>query len=1122
MSSTLNTKFKLSARKKAILDALLSQEGIAASEDRIPRRQSSGPAPLSFSQQRLWFFDQFEPSSFAYNLLTAVSLRGRLDIAALQKAFDQLAARHEVLRTTFDFRDGQPVQIVHEQQPIPLRHIENMNLSQAEQQKQVHQILRQQALQPFDLRKGPLLRNTLIRLGPEEHVLIIAMHHIVSDAWSMNVLVREIVALYQAHSSGLEPDLPPLPVQYADFAVWQRNWLQGELLAQQLEYWKQQLGNSSGVLELPTDRPRPAVQTYNGADLTFAFSPALSHSLKALSRREGVTLFMVLLAAFKVVLHRYTGQREIVVGSPIANRQRKELEGLIGFFINTLAVRTVISGELTFREFLQRVREAALGAYAHQDLPFEYLVEQFQPERNLSHSPIVQVIFSFETPPQGAIEIPGLAITVLDKENKAAKFDLSLYASDRGSEVVGTLEYNVDLFNKETVERMADHLLTVLSAIVANPEQPISDLPLLTRHERYEMLTAWNATEAPYPEHLCAHQLFEDQVERTPNAVALVLEGRELSYGQLNVRANQVARYLSSLGARPGEIVGIFMERSLDMVVAVLGILKSGAACLPLDPAYPEDRLAFMLEDSGATVTVSQQHLAASLPGDTRYVVCLDSEWERIAGELDTNPQIRVAPENWLYVIYTSGSTGRPKGVLVPHRVLVNLVAWHQSFPCQSQRTMQFASLNFDVSFQEIFSTFAAGGTLVMAPQSVRVDIPALGRYAQAHKVERFHLPGVVLQKLSEEFRGHAGVFSSVREFMVGGEQLQTSRPMIELFSQLQDCLLHNHYGPSESHIVTSFVLPRNPQQWPALPPLGKPVINTALYVLDAYQQPVPVGVPGELFISGICLAHGYLKRPDLTAERFVPDPFSSKPGSRMYKTGDLARYLPGGDVEFLGRNDFQVKIRGMRVELGEIEVELKRHPAVREAVVILAKEAEESRLVAYLVFQPGQTPGSKHIREFLHESLPEHMLPSSFVVLDAFPLTPSGKIDRRALPPAGKDAELSEAYVAPRTDLEEVLAGIFSEVLQVERVGVLDDFFSLGGHSLLATQISSRIRESLNTELSVRKIFEEPTISGLAGILLEGEVEPGRIERHAKLLLQISRAPEQGEFSPESALNKS
>lgn len=1105
MSSTTHNKFQLSPRKKAILDALLDKEGMASTEDKIPRRRESGPAPLSFSQQRLWFFDQFEPASFVYNVLTPVSLRGNLDVSALQEAFNHLVRRHEALRTTFELREGQPVQIIGQQQSIPIRRIDLSHQARPEQQEQFHAVFNDETCRPFDLKKGPLLRITLVRMAAEEHALLLAMHHIVTDGWSMNVLVREAVALYAMYSAGLAPGLSPLPIQYADFAVWQRSWLQGEVLEQQLAYWKQHLGAKPAVLELPTDFPRPAVQTYRGASFIFPFSPALSQSLKTFCRAQQATMFMVLLAAFNVLFHRYTGQQEIIVGSPIANRNRKELEGLIGFFANTLPMRTNVSGELSFREVLARLKEAALGAYAHQDLPFEYLVEQFHPERSLSHSPLVQVMFNFEpTIPQMA-EMPGLSASLMDYDNKSAKFDLTLFARDHGTEIFGTLEHNVDLFTSETIERMAGHLLTLLSGIVANPDQPISGLPLLTRHERYQMLEEWNATEAACPQ-LCAHQIFEAQVHHAPNRTALIFENQELTYAQLNARANQLAHYLSSLGARPGKFVGIFMERSVEMIVAVLGVLKSGAACIPLDSVYPKERLTFMLEDSGAPVVVAQQAQAATLPVSGARLVCLDSEWQAISKEPENAPQVAVTPEDWMYVIYTSGSTGRPKGVVVPHRVLVNLVAWHQSSLRQSQRTLQFASLNFDVSFQEIFSTFISGGVLVVPPEPLRLDLQALGQYIQQHPVERFHLPPVVLQKLAEEFTNHPEKFSAMREFVAGGEQLQITPAMVKFFRQLKDCRLYNHYGPSETHVMTSFPLPEQVDNWPALPPLGRPISNTELYLLDNYLQPVPIGVPGELYISGTCVAHGYLKRPALTAERFLPNPFSNKPGSRMYKTGDLVRYRPDGNVEFLGRNDFQVKIRGMRVELGEIEVELKRHPGVRDVAVVMHKDAQESRLIAYVVFHAGQTVSSKELRDFLHERLPDHMVPAVFVSLEAFPLTPSGKIDRRALPEPGRP-ESTRGYVAPRTELEEVLAIIFSEVLQVERIGIFDDFFELGGHSLLATQISSRIREALHVELPVRRIFESPAIDGLARAMLENENDPGRLVRNAKLLLELALA---------------
>ena len=1105
MSSTTHNKFQLSPRKKAILDALLEKEGMSSTEDKIPRRRESGPAPLSFSQQRLWFFDQFEPASFVYNVLTPVSLRGNLDVSALEEAFNHLVRRHEALRTTFELREGQPVQIIGQQQSIPIRRLDLSHHARPEQKEQVHAVFNDETCRPFDLKKGPLLRITLVRMAAEEHALLLAMHHIVTDGWSMNVLVREAVALYAMYSAGRAPDLPPLPIQYADFAVWQRNWLQGEVLEQQLAYWKQHLGAKPAVLELPTDFPRPAVQTYRGANFIFPFSPALSQSLKTFCRAQQATMFMVLLAAFNVLFHRYAGQQEIIVGSPIANRNRKELEGLIGFFANTLPMRTNVSGELSFREVLARLKEAALGAYAHQDLPFEYLVEQFHPERSLSHSPLVQVMFNFEpTIPQMA-EMPGLSASLMDYNNKSAKFDLTLFARDHGTEIFGTLEYNVDLVTSETIERMSGHLLTLLSGIMANPDQPISGLPLLTRHERYQMLEEWNATEAACPQ-LCAHQIFEAQAQHAPNRTALIFENQELTYAQLNARANQLAHYLASLGARPGKFVGIFMERSVEMIVAVLGVLKSGAACIPLDSVYPKERLTFMLEDSGAPVVVSQQAQAATLPVSGARLVCLDSEWQAISKEPENAPQVAVTPEDWMYVIYTSGSTGRPKGVVVPHRVLVNLVAWHQSSLRQSQRTLQFASLNFDVSFQEIFSTFISGGVLVVPPEPLRLDLQALGQYIQQHSVERFHLPPVVLQKLAEEFTSHPEKFSAMREFMAGGEQLQITPAMANFFRQLKDCRLYNHYGPSETHVMTSFPLPQQVDNWPALPPLGRPISNTELYLLDNYLQPVPTGVPGELYISGTCVVHGYLKRPALTAERFLPNPFSNKPGSRMYKTGDLVRYRPDGNVEFLGRNDFQVKIRGMRVELGEIEVELKRHPGVRDVAVVMHKDAQESRLIAYVEFHAGQTVNSKELRDFLHERLPDHMVPAVFVPLEAFPLTPSGKIDRRALPEPGRP-ESTRGYVAPRTELEEVLAIIFSEVLQAERVGIFDDFFELGGHSLLATQISSRIREALHVELPVRRIFESPAIDGLARAMLENENDPGRLLRNAKLLLELALA---------------
>ena len=1104
MSSTSRGAFELSAKRRALLEAMLSEQGInTPAAEGIPRREERGPAPLSFAQQRLWFFDQFEPGSPAYNLVSSVLLQGKLDSVALERSFSEVIRRHEALRTTFDVKDNEVVQVIAPPEPLHLQLVSITHLLESERDDIVQNLIHQQTQASFDLRRGPLLRITLVRLQDEEYVLLLAMHHIVSDAWSMGVLIGEVVALYEGYTAGHEVELPALPIQYADFAAWQRDWLQGDVLDEQVAYWRQHLGGSLPILELPTDRPRPALQTYNGSSLSFPLSPELSQSIRSLCKTEGVTLFMTLLAAFKVFLYRYTGQEDLIVGSPIANRHRHELERLIGFFVNTLPMRTNLSGNPTFRDVLKLVRETTLGAYAHQDLPFEYLVDQLQPNRDLSHSPLVQVILVLQNTPERKAELPGLVVTPLKYQAETAKFDLTLYIDELGPELQGTFEYNTDLFNSDTIGRMARHLRTLLEGIVADPSARISELPLLTEAERYQLLHEWNDTRAEYQQDVCAHQLFEAQVERTPDAVAVALEDQRLSYRELNARANKLAHHLRGLGVGEGKVVGIFMERSFEMIVGVLGTLKAGAACLPLDPSYPQERLDFMLRDAAGPVVLTQEHLAADLPQTGVRVVCLDADWDDIARSNDEDPRIAVTPESWIYVIYTSGSTGKPKGVCMPHRTLVNLVDWHLAAATKSARTLQFASLNFDISFEEIFSTLATGACLFVVRDSMRVDIPALGRFIDENRIERFHLPVLVLQKLAEEFCDKPEVLLSLRELMVGGEQLQITEDLRKLFARLKDCTLYNHYGPSETHVVTSFTLPRDPNSWPMLPPLGRPIANTEMYVLDSHLHPVPVGVPGELYIGGACLAHGYLNRPALTAERFIPHPFSGAPGARLYKTGDLVRYDKDGNIEFIGRNDFQVKIRGMRIEMGEIEATLRQHETVGKAVVTLREDGGEKRLVAYVTASAGCTIEARQLRDFLRVKLPEYMLPSAFVTLAALPLTPSGKIDRLALPAPEIDLETEAGYIAPRGALEEVLATIFAEVLKLERVGVRDNFFDFGGHSLSATQIVSRVREAFRVEVPVRKIFEEPTVEGLAQALVEDHGE--RVERTAELLLQVS-----------------
>jgi len=1103
MSSISRDTFVISPKKRALIEAMLRKEGVvSAAADQIPCRGDRGPAPLSFAQQRLWFFDQFEPGSPVYNLTAPIAFEGDLDIAALEKAFNVIVQRHEALRTTFDFRDGQPVQIIAATQTIGMRLIDLSHLNHEEQQAKTEDILREESTRPFDLKQGPLLRTKLLRVDVKKHILLFAVHHIVSDAWSTGLLIHELGELYSAFVAGRSPNLPELPIQYSDFAVWQRQWLQGAVLNEQLTYWKKQLGNNLPVLELPADRPRPPLQTFQGSTILFSLPPALSKSLKALSQSERATLFMTLLTAFKVLLHRYTGLEDITVGTPIANRQRHDLENLIGFFTNTLAIRTDLSGIPAFRDLLRLVRETLLDAYAHQDLPFEYLVEELHPERTLSHSPLVQVLFVMKhTEPD--LELPGLLVTPLQNDFGTAKFDLTCYMDDRGEHIGGAIEYNVDLFNRQTIERLAGHFQELLTSSVSNPAEHISDLQLLTAVEKQQLLSQWNQTQATYPG-VCAHQLFEEQAARTPDGAAVMFGESRLTYRELDASANKLAEYLRFLGAGRGAIVGIFMERSPQMIVAVIGILKAGAACLPLNPSYPSGRLAFMLEDSGASAVISEQQLAARLPETKVPTISVDDELQARITSADKAMPTDVGPEDAAYVIYTSGSTGEPKGVVMPHRALVNLAHWHRATGSQSGRVLQFASLTFDVSFQEIFSTLAAGGTLVLLPDATRIDIAELGRFIQQNQIERFHLPVVVLQKLAEQFCENPTPLNCVRQFMVGGEQLQITPPIVRLFEQLSESTLYNHYGPSETHVMTSFSLRHPAFAWPALPPLGRPLANTQVYVLDGHLQPVPVGVSGELYVGGDCVAHGYLKRPGLTAERFIPDPFGGRPGARFYKTGDLVRYRPDGNLEFLGRNDFQVKIRGMRIELGEIEIGLRTHPLVREAVVtVRTEERNEKTLAAYIVPQSDPV-AAKDLREFLKERLPEHMVPAYFVMLQEFPLTSSGKINRLALPAPGDDAAAVLDYVAPETAVEKVLAGIFSEVLGVARIGAIDNFFDLGGHSLMATQVASRIREAFRADLPVRSIFEEPTIRGLARSLLENQNDRRRIERTAELFLEL------------------
>lgn len=969
----------LSPEKRELLLQLIQKKNNVSQTTIKPQSRASSTFPLSYAQQRLWFLDQFEANSSVYNLSFPVRLTGSLNVAVLKESLKEIIRRHEALRTTFFTVEGQPVQAIAPNVTLALPMVDLRELSEVEREAKVLKLANEEAQQPFDLSQGPLLRTTLLQLGKMEHVMLFTMHHIVSDGWSMGVLIREVAALYEAFCAGKPSPLPELPIQYADFAVWQRQWLQGEVLEAQLDYWRQQLGSHPPVLRLPTDRPRPAVETFRGATSSFSLTTTLTEALKALSRNENVTLFMTLLAAFKALLFRYTSQDAILVGSVIANRNRAEIEGLIGFFVNTLVLRTDLGNNPSFRDLLGQVREVTLGAYAHQDLPFEYLVEKLQPERNLNHHPLFQVAFVLQNAPIKELKLPGLTLSSLELENRTAKFDLSLDMYETSSGLKGVFEYNTDLFDAVTITQMEKHFCNLLSGIVANPEQRLSDLPLLAADERQQLLVEWNQTQVTYSRDKCIHELVESQVEQTPDAVAVVFEDQQLTYQELNAKANQLAQYLRKLGVRPDVLIGICVERSLEMVVGLLGILKAGGAYLALDPAYPKERLAYMLSDSQVSLLLTQKKLLTALPEHGARVVCLDTDWEVICEESQEKLVNQATAKNLVYAIYTSGSTGKPKGVLIEHNCLVNYTeaAIVQYELERSDRILQFASISFDAAAEEIFPCLVRGATLILRTDEMLSSIPTFLKICRDLQLTVLDLPTAFWHHMVAELSVTGMVLpQSLRLVIIGGEkalpeQLATWQQTVD-----QKVRLVNSYGPTETTIVATIcelsaqVTAENTGR--ALP-IGRPVNNVQTYILDPYLQPTPVGVPGELYIGGIGVARGYLNQPDLTVVAFIPNPFSEEPGARLYKTGDLVRYRKDGNIEFLGRIDHQVKIRGFRVELQEIETVLKQHPSVKETVVSVYEPRKrnshfnrepfnaqhtQKRLVAYVV-QNLQNDGS-------------------------------------------------------------------------------------------------------------------------------------------------------------------
>jgi amino acid adenylation domain-containing protein len=1053
--------------------------------------------PLSFAQERLWFFDQLEPGNPFYNLCGAVRITGQINAETLSQSIEEIIKRHEILRTAFAGGEKEQIQVISDAKIFPLPLIDLSACSPSEREKEARKISAKEAQLPFDLTQPNLLRAKLLRLSETEHTLLLSAHHIIFDGWSLGVFLRELAAFYEGFTNKNLASLPPLPIQYADFATWQRQQMQGEILETQLTYWKQQLSGSAAVLNLPTDFSRPAVQSYKGGRQLFELPEHLTEAIRQLSSREKTTPFMTLLAAFKTLLYRYTGQEDILVGSPIASRNSSEIESLIGFFVNTLVLRTDLNGNPTFRDLLSRVREVALGAYAHQDVPFEKLVEELQPNRDLSHSPLFQVMFAFQNASEFAIELPGLSLNCQQIHSGTANFDLTLELEATATGIRGWFEYSLDLFEPTTIARMAGHFQNLLEGIVANPAARLSDLPLLAETERQEILFEWNNTQTNNFQNACIHRLFEAQVAKTPDAVAVQFECRSLTYRELNDRANQLAHYLHSFGVKPDGIVGVYMERSLDAIVGILGVLKAGAAYLPLDPIYAKERLAFMLEDAGVRVLLTQAELTAETPAPNNIsVICLDSDWQTIAQQNKSNLESAVLPENLAYIIYTSGSTGKPKGVMVQHQSLANYTqAASVEYGIKAgDRVLQFASLSFDASAEEIYPCLTRGATLVLRGNSMLDSISSFLQKCREWEITVLDLPTAYWRELTARLSTEKAEFPpSVRLTIIGGETALSAS-----LNQWQKCVsekvrLVNTYGPTETTIVATWCdsLPSAPSAPSAVKnstktlPIGHPIPNVRTYVLDANLQPVPIGVPGELYIGGAGVSRGYINRPDLNREKFIPDIFSSVQGDRLYKTGDLVRYLPDGNLEFLDRTDRQVKIRGFRIELGEIESALSQHPDVQEAV-ILAREEDSGgkRLIAYLVLNSAVSIGNsaliKNLRSFLREQLPDYMVPASFMFLEAMPLTPNGKVDFKALPAPGTNS-LEVDFIAPETLEEQVLADIWAEVLGLKQVGINDNFFELGGHSLLATQLIAKVRDRFQVELSLRCLFQSPSVASLA-----------------------------------------
>jgi amino acid adenylation domain-containing protein len=1026
-------------------------------------------APTSSVQQRLWFMDQLVSDSPLYNIPVLFALTGKVDIDLLERCFNEIIRRHDGLRTTYQAFDGQPAQVIAPYQHLTLPFIDLRVYSIDARSHNAERLLKQYACEPFNLRQGPIFRALLLQLDDDQYQLLLSVHHIAFDGWSTGVFLHELSMLYQAFAADQPSPLPELKAQPADITVWQNHNLPDEGLEDRLSYWRTQFADIPSPLELPTDFTAAPIRTYRGGKRWRALSPTLLTALEQLAHRENTTLFTVLLAAFNTLLHRYSGHTDLVVGTPVANRTHSEAELMLGCFVNTLPLRLKLDPATSFRDLLKQAHCVVLDGQSHQDLPLEKLIEALEISDRSHHSPLFQVMFTAQSV-LAPVQMQDLNIWFVGEYiTPTAKFDLTLGVEYPEIGACISAEYSTDLFMPATIDRMLGHYLTLLEGVAADPTQRLTDVPMLSEAERLQMLIEWNDNGVDLPELECIHTLFEQQAARTPDAVALIWEHEKLTYRELDQRANQLAHYLIGSGIGPEKLVGVCMNRSVDLIAGLLAVMKAGGAYVPLDPAYPADRIAFILEDASAPVLLTQESLLGGLPESQVKVICVDRDAALIGAQPTRTPQSGVTPANLGYIIYTSGSTGRPKGVALTHRNAVAMLAWASELYSDDELrgVLAATSICFDLSVFELYLPLSVGGTIILAQNALH--LPALPYR------DSVTLINTVPSAIDELVRAH-GIPSSVRTVNLAGEPLK--RALVQrVYSAAQVEKVYNLYGPSEDTTYSTCVLVDRSD--PDEPSIGRPISNTQAYILDEHMQPVPVGIVGELFLSGEGVGREYLNRPELTAEKFIADPF--RPGSRMYRTGDLTRYRPDGNIDFLGRRDHQVKIRGFRIELGEIEVTLEQHPAIREAVVMAREDqAGEKRLVAYLTLDDGE-PTVAEMRAFLKEHLPEYMIASVFVFLDRLPLNPNGKVDRKALPAPTDERSGAESIVAPRTPIETELALTWADLLKMDQISIHDNFFDLGGHSLLATRMVSRIRDRFGVDLPLRRLFDEATIAQIA-----------------------------------------